>query len=107
MYRLVGFGRYEIGIELCGMVACSSEDINSCARPQTMPVTSIDHLEIRGNFSAITVMPSALNKDLLLLPDDNMHFEINDSDVVLRGLQPLKSVLSFGLYGRDYDNDVL
>lgn len=105
--RFVGFGHYEIGLQMCGMVTCRSSDINSCAQPYAKPATTIDYLQIRGNISALTVLPSVLNKDLLLLPNGYLNFDIGDGVVSLAGTRPLNDVLSIGLYGRDYEKDDL
>jgi len=105
--RFVGNGHYEIGVQLCGMVACSGPDADSCAHPDTQPATTIDYMEIRGNFTALTVLPTVLDKDLLLPPNGHWNFDADGGAAVLTGLTPLKDVLCVGLYARDYEKDKL
>jgi len=105
--RFVGFGHYEIGMQMCGMVACTNSDPDSCARPDTVPASSIDYLHIRGNFTAMTVLPSLLDKDLQLLPNGSVNFETGDDSAALAATRPLNDVISVGLYARDYERDQL
>ena len=98
---------YTVSIQLCGVVACSDSNIDSCARSSVNGTVQFDAFELCGNFSsAQQVYPTAITKELQLLPLESLQLVLdNVGSVALNAAQTLVDVLSIGLYGRAYSLD--
>ena len=105
--RFLGGGMYTVSIQLCGVVACSDSNIDSCARSSVNRTIQFDAFELGGNFSsAQQVYPTAITKELQLLPLESLQLVLdNVGSVALNAAQTLVDVLSIGLYGRAYSLD--
>lgn len=101
------FGAVTSGIRTCGVVACSTDRKDSCAKvvPSLQPV-SFQLIEIIGNFDLIEDvfdMPVALTANLGVL--QNYKFckqRIGFSDRLLMSVENQKDLFSFGFFGRMY-----
>ncbi len=95
-------------LQLCGVVACANESVQSCAKPTVTQIAQINALELAGNFSsAHQVYPTCITKELQLLPVGNLQLNIYDGgEVGLVASRSLSETLAIGLYGRAYDKDI-
>ena len=107
--RTLGGGMYTVSIQLCGVVGCSNSSIESCARSTVNNTVLFDTLEMIGNFSsAQQVYPTAITKELKLLPFGSLQLNVDTAvagSVALNSVQSLVDVLAVGLYGRAYSKD--
>ena len=105
--RTLGGGMYTVSIQLCGVVVCSNSSIESCARSTVNNTVLFDALHMAGNFSsALQVYPTAITKDLQLLPFGSLELILDTAgSVALNSVQTLVDVLAVGLYGRAYSKD--
>ncbi len=95
-------------LQLCGIVACADQNVETCAIPTVTQLAQIDALELVGNFSsAHQVYPTAITKELQLLPLGSLQLNIIDGGAVgLTATRSLSDSLAIGLYGRAYDLDL-
>lgn len=107
--RTVGAGMYTIWIQLCAVVACSDQDVKSCAGPDVDRTAIFEYLHLSGNFSSARhVYPTANSvTNLQLLPFGSLKLDVRDNGTVkLLSTRILDDVMTIGLYGRDYEKDV-
>lgn len=87
---------------------CSDESLTSCAKPTVTQIAQIDELRLSGNFSSAQhVYPTAIDKELQLLPSGSIQFSNFGNGVFeLTASRSIYNALSIGLYGRAYDKDI-
>uniref|UniRef100_A0A0P5E0J0 Putative Argonaute-2 n=1 Tax=Daphnia magna TaxID=35525 RepID=A0A0P5E0J0_9CRUS len=107
-FRTLGGGVYTVNIQLCGVVACTDQNVKSCAKPDVINLAQIDALDLSGNFSsARQVYPTSITKDLQLLPAGSLDLNFyGDGAIGLITSLPLSEALAIGLYGRAYSKDI-
>lgn len=95
-------------LQLCGVVACADQSVQSCAKPTVTQIAQINALELAGNFSsAHQVYPTVITKELQLLPVGSCELNFYDGgEVGLVASRSLSETLAIGLYGRAYEKDI-
>ncbi|KAK4304401.1 hypothetical protein Pmani_023644 [Petrolisthes manimaculis] len=73
-----GGGVYSMFTQVCSVLHCHSEDVNSCTRidDENYPTTTTNFrpIQLQGRFSTRYVFPSVLLRDLTLLDEDEWTF---------------------------------
>ncbi|XP_063220854.1 vanin-like protein 2 isoform X2 [Bacillus rossius redtenbacheri] len=123
-YRAVVFsgvrsfvGAADAGLQVCGVVWCSDESPASCGSPPSTvggPRPAFDHISIAGRFNASNSvqMPNALAVDFKIINPRAYSFTKNVTTgekvgVTLELKDVVSNLITFGIYGRYFDNDVL
>nr|XP_045603006.1 vascular non-inflammatory molecule 3-like [Procambarus clarkii] len=102
-----GDGVYKIYAQVCAVVWCHTEDINTCARvndglPQN---DEFGPFTISGNFSINYVYPSIFTRNLTLVANDQYTTTNDRGTRTITTQEPTPDLLSTFLYGRWYDRD--
>lgn len=122
VYRLIAFngsilhGNVTIGTRACALVACLSNDVSTCGQrnPTFTANTTFTSISITGNFSNTTFtfdQPISLQTSLQPLYSSNYSFCVqtaqdrNTVRVSLDTKHDLNGLLTFGIFGRVYEND--
>jgi len=115
--RTLGGGMYTVGVQLCGVIACSDDlSIQNCVKPSVSNRTSLltfDSFRLRGNFSsAQQIYPSATTgSNLQLLQDGELRLDVTKEEnwwttAAIQGKKALSDIVALGLYGRAYELDI-
>ncbi|XP_025832967.1 uncharacterized protein LOC112905213 [Agrilus planipennis] len=119
VYKLVAFngnrklGTSTSGNQICGVVACLTDDILSCGQIRTlgsMIGVKFNSIIITGNFvnaPAGHTLPSTLT--FSLTPIQNYRYcrtsGINEAQVNMNLTSPHDSIFAFGIFGRSFKRD--
>ncbi|XP_076067033.1 pantetheine hydrolase VNN2-like [Oratosquilla oratoria] len=109
---LKGFGVYKVYAQICGVVYCHEERLQTCGKPGLIP--SIPHEEfgpfsIQGTFSVKYVYPTVIHRDLSIPAGSKFAFDKKHDDgswnVSISTHNAIPSFMTGGMYGRWYDRD--
>ncbi|XP_066587545.1 vanin-like protein 1 [Prorops nasuta] len=99
------------GTRVCAVVQCANDTVASCGWSTKTSETTFKKIEISGtfdNYDEILVMPNTLTSPSLL-PLNNFLFEEHKHEkhghVTISKTEPVRNVLTFGLYCREYSKD--
>ncbi|KAF5283862.1 hypothetical protein FQA39_LY04682 [Lamprigera yunnana] len=116
-YKLVAFnggrqfGWEDAGVSVCGLIACLNESNSSCGlRHSNAPQgVTFDNILLNESFSISTnihVRPATVNYDLKPLEDYKFCKQTSNQRMeVTLSSEKQKSLLTFALFGRVFDND--
>lgn len=108
-----GGGVYSMFTQVCSVVFCLSDDVNSCARieDEDVPLDSTFFVqEAGGEFEALHVFPSVMRRDLTLAEEhlwsfDNIPLSGNQHEASIHVTGDPGPLLSVTLMGRWYQRD--
>ncbi|KAF5280269.1 hypothetical protein FQR65_LT03077 [Abscondita terminalis] len=100
-----------IGLRNCGLVACANDTTESCGERNTIPPTGINFLDISimatSDKRNCYYMPITTTYDLI--PSTQYVFcqktRTEEVDIVMYTTQQHESLLTFGIFGRVFEND--
>lgn len=106
------YGSFRGGIEVCGIVACSNDDITSCGRVKEGSQTGVQFdsivIERRNVSEEVNIFPTTLLfPSLSPMRQDEYSFIKNSLETVQMRLLTDKqtNLFSFAVYGRDESRD--
>lgn len=116
-YRLIAYnGPYQIGFNnilefiFCSVVECTDVTLNSCGRIHNSSTVfhSIEVIGIHSDDNVTKITPNSLGTNLF--PLRGWFFDQENHDERVFSLmylpKPTRNLISFGIWGRNYSNDV-
>ncbi|KAK4878068.1 hypothetical protein RN001_010574 [Aquatica leii] len=124
VYHMVAFdgvlsfaGAYNGGMELCGVIACMTENLGSCSKrfpnydEVSWPAT-IKHIQIKAEFDIDEnkfQFPNSLLSNIKPLPVEDFDWANTTSNTKIEWTYTLKTpqnrLMTFGIFGRDFSRD--
>ncbi|XP_045135531.1 biotinidase-like [Portunus trituberculatus] len=111
-----GGGVYSMYTQVCSVVFCLSDEVNSCARVEgeDPPLASSFLLqEVSGMFEDLHVFPSVMSRDLTLVSEQLWNFDSiplsssNQQEAIIHVKKETDPLLSATLMGRWYQRDLV
>ena len=108
-------GVYSMYMQVCSVVFCLNDDVNSCARVEgeEPPLASSFLLqEVSGTFGTLPVFPSLMSRNLTLVPEhlwnfDSIPLSRNQYEATIHVTGETDPLLSATLMGRWYQRDLV
>lgn len=102
---LQGNGTYAMYIQVCSVIWCQTDDVNTCSRfgSELPPDDEFGAFTISGNFTAEHIYPIAYSRNLTLI--DNDLYSVTADGKTLSAPQRSQNLMTAGLMARLYERD--
>ncbi|KAK3863897.1 hypothetical protein Pcinc_030371 [Petrolisthes cinctipes] len=102
-----GFHDYRFYAQVCSVLWCESEDVNSCAviSEGAVPDDAFGPFSLTGTFKTDFLYPAFFDRDLTIATNDLYAITVSGGNQTMSTEVAMGNVMTAGFYGRWYDRD--
>lgn len=102
-----GFHDYRFYSQVCTVLWCESEDINSCAviNEGAVPDDSFGPFSLTGTFTSPFAYPALFDRNLSIASNDLYDITVSGSDQTMSTQVAVNNLMTAGFFARWYDKD--